>query len=216
MLSIRHAFAFSLSLAASAVVACKGHDNAATDSAAGVSAGPATPAPATTPVDSTGRMAADSASNTALSDGNILAVVDAGDSAEVAVAKYMIANGDNAKVKAYAELLARDHNKGKTSVDATAKRLNITMQLPSNDTTAQSTSHTLDQLKSLKGADRDTAFINHEIADHQQDIADANRMVTAASQADVKSLLQKELPELQKHLDRAQALSTQLASSKKE
>jgi putative membrane protein len=150
-----------------------------------------------------------------MSDANILAKADAGDSAEVAVARYMAANTTNPRVKAYADLLERDHAKGISNVEGAAKKLSLTLQLPAGDTTAQETSHTLDHLKSLSGADRDSAFVNHEIADHKQDIADAKQMETAAKAPEVKSLLEKELPELRKHLDRAEALSHESGESKK-
>jgi len=109
-------------------------------------------------------------------------------------------------VKAYAKLLERDHAKGISSVEATAKKLNLTLQLPAGDTTAQGAAHALDHLKSLSGTDRDTAFINHEVEDHKHDIEETKEMAGKAGAADVKSLLQKELPELQRHLDRAEAL----------
>jgi predicted outer membrane protein len=72
----------------------------------------------------------------------------------------------------------------------------------------------IDRLKGLNGNDRDTAFVNHEIADHQSDISDTKSAISSTQNADVKALLQREMPELQKHLDRAQSLSKQLASKK--
>jgi putative membrane protein len=197
---------------------------AATGSAATSTATPATDsagyaAGKTTGTTPTGAMAdsgaAASASPANMSDAQILAKADAGDSAEVAIAKYMRANSTNGGVKAYASLLDTDHGKGISKVEGTAKKLSLAMQLPAGDTTAQETSHVLDHLKSLNGNDRDTAFVNHEIADHQQDIADAKQMAAAAKNPEVKSLIQKELPELQDHLDRAQKLSTKLGGQKK-
>jgi hypothetical protein len=57
-----------------------------------------------------------------------------------------------------------------------------------------------------KGADLDTAFVIHEIADHKDDITDANAMKGAAQNAEVKAFVEKTIPALQKHLDRAQKL----------
>ena len=201
MFTTRRILALTAVAASSAFVACKGHQNAATDSANGMSAPAAAPSTAM----------ADTGAKPAMSDANILAATDVGDSAEVAVGKYMSANGTNAEVKSFASQLVRDHSKGKKTVDSLAKALNVSMALPAGDTTSQSASNTLDHLKSLKGKDRDTAFVQHEIADHQQVIDEANKMLSAATQPDVKSMLQKELPELQKHLDRAQAISTSMA-----
>ncbi|HVX38127.1 MAG TPA: DUF4142 domain-containing protein [Gemmatimonadaceae bacterium] len=145
-----------------------------------------------------------------LNDASILGEEMGGDSAEVVIAKYMMANGMNASVRSYARMLNNDHSKGMTEVKTVAKQTSLTPQSPPNDTTAQETAHTLDHLKSLSGMDRDTAFVNHEVEDHQSDIANAKQAEQAAQKPQVKSLLQKALPELQKHLDRAQQLQKQL------
>jgi uncharacterized protein (DUF305 family) len=58
----------------------------------------------------------------------------------------------------------------------------------------------------------DTAFVHHEVEDHQNDLKDAREMESKAQRPEVKQLLAKEIPELQRHLDRAQALSKTLAS----
>jgi len=122
----------------------------------------------------------------------------------------MAANTNNPKVKAYANMLRSDHSKGMSKVKSTAAKLSLTMQLPANDTTAQETSHVLDHLKSLNGADRDTAFVNHEVEDHQHDIAEAKQLAQSAQNPQVKSLEQNELPVLQKHLSHAETLTKQL------
>jgi len=204
-------------IAATALVACKGNNNGnavdtsatamRTDSTTPAAATPTTP---TTPTDTT----AANNGNTAMTDANLLGKAMAGDSAEVAVAKYMMSNTKNTGVRAYADLLQKDHGKGISQVEAVAKKASLTPQAPSNDTTAQEASHVIDRLKGLNGNDRDTAFVNHEIADHQSDISDTKSAISSTQNADVKALLQREMPELQKHLDRAQSLSKQLASKK--
>jgi putative membrane protein len=204
-------------IACAAIVACKSHDNAGTDSSNGAPASAtATPRDTGAAASATGKVdSATATTNATVTDANILAKADAGDSAEVAIAKYVRSQSTNAGVKAYASLLESDHGKGISKVEGTAKTASIAMQLPPNDTTAQETQHTLDHLKSLKGHDLDTAFVNHEIQDHQADIDDANKMAAAAQNPEVKKLVQGELPELKKHLDKAQALSKQLESAKK-
>jgi hypothetical protein len=56
--------------------------------------------------------------------------------------------------------------------------------------------------------------VAHEIEDHKTDIADANKAAAAAQTPEVKQLVEKSLPELQKHLDRAQALDKKLSATK--
>lgn len=200
-------------LACVAMIACKSNNQSArTDSAAGSSAVAATAMAPPSSADSTAN-AAKATSPSAMTDANILAKADAGDSAEVAIAKYARANSTNARVKSYASELERDHGKGISKVESTAKKLGLALQLPAGDTTSQAASHALDHLKSLTGHDLDTAFVNHEIADHQHDIDEAKEMTSAAQKPEVKSLLDAELPELRKHLADAQKLSTSLTGS---
>jgi putative membrane protein len=212
-----HRLVLVATLACAGAMACKSHDNASTaDSAAAATS--ATPIPATpAPNDSTSKSTAPSTAapvGAATNDAGILAKAQAGDSGEVALGSYMATNATDANVKAYAKLIERDHGKGISEVESVAKKLGVTMQLPAGDTTAQAASSALDHLKSLSGMDRDTAFLNHEIEDHRVDINDAKLMETTAQSPEVKALLKKELPELQKHLDRAKQLSTELGKKK--
>jgi putative membrane protein len=111
-------------------------------------------------------------------------------------------------VKRYAELLVSDHSKGQKEATDLAKKVSITPETARGDTSAQAIAHAMTRLQGLpKGAAFDTAFVNHEVEDHQQDIKDAQAMSGAAKNAQVKSLVDKSLPELRKHLEAAQKLS---------
>jgi putative membrane protein len=196
--------------ACAALVACSSKNNSAyTDSAAGTAG--VVPGAVPAPADSN---AATPAPPATMNDANILALEQAADSAEVTVASYVRLHTKNPAVKDYAQLLVRDHAKGISKVEQTAKTANIAMQVPAGDTTMQATANTLDRLKSLSGADLDTAFVNHEIADHQHDIAETKELITSAQNPEVKSLLEKSASELQEHLDKAQALSQKLSGGK--
>lgn len=202
-------------LVASAMFACSRSNGDTQDSAAAQGPASAMGDSGTMGQDTLGGAATADTSKSAagLNDATILGKELGGDSAEVQIAKYMMANGSNASVKAYARLLNSDHSKGMTEVQSVAKKTSLTPQTPTNDTTAQETTHTLDHLKSLSGKDRDTAFVNHEAEDHQSDISDAKQAEQAAQNPQVKSLLQKTVPELEKHLNRAQQLQKQLGGA---
>jgi putative membrane protein len=190
------------------LAACSSRNDATTrDSAAGAVA----PAPVVT--DSTQPASQPAAS--AMTDANIIAKEKGGDSAEVAIGEFARTHASDAQVKAYAALLVHDHAKGEKEVVALAKKLAVTPQPPADDTTSQETAHTIAHLTALKGYDFDTAFVHHEIADHTTDIDDAHKAAAAAQNPEVKALVEKSLPELQKHLDRAQALDKKLSASKR-
>ena len=204
-------------LAASAMLACK-NSNTTTDSAAAQGPAAAMGDSGTIGHDSLGGAApppgTPSRAPSALDDAAILGQELGGDSAEVAIATYMLASTTNAAVKAYARLLAHDHGAGMSEARAVAKRVALTPQAPPTDTSARETAHTLDHLKSLSGHDRDTAFVNHEVQDHQSDISDAKQAEQAAENPRVKALLRATLPELRMHLDRARALQSRLAGER--
>jgi putative membrane protein len=149
-----------------------------------------------------------------MTDANILAKEEGGDSAEVAIASFARTHASDPEVKAYAKLLVTDHSKGEREVKVLAKKLSITPQPPAGDTTSQATAHALAHLGTLKGYDFDTAFVRHEITDHKTDIADTQKAIAATQNAEVKTLLEKSLPELQKHLDRAEQLEKKLSAKK--
>ena len=192
---------------AAVLAACAGgkdRDDARTDSAVTT----------TTAASADGTMRSDSARPAAAtepsqySDANIIAKEIAGDSGEVAIATMARDKATRADVKSYASQLISDHGKGLTEVRSLAKKANITPETAQGDSTAEAAAHAMQRLQGLaKGPAFDTAFVNHEVEDHQQDIKDAHAMSGAAKNAQVKSLVDKSIPELQKHLDRAQKLA---------
>jgi putative membrane protein len=149
-----------------------------------------------------------------MTDANILAQESDGDSAEVVIGQYARAHASDAQVKAYAKLLVDDHGKGLRDIHALAAKVAITPAPSADDTASQETAHTLQHLGTLKGRDFDTAFVAHEIQDHKTDIADAQKAAAAAQNPEVKQAVEKSLPELQKHLDRANALDKKLSATK--
>jgi putative membrane protein len=203
---MRHTKAVLLLAAAVAAVACGKKDNDDSTDTTAVSS--------TSSVSDTA-IGAPIPGHAALSDANILAQEKGGDSAEVVVATLAKSTTKDAGVRAYAQRLITDHGKGGKEVEAVIKKTSINPEPASDDTTATATSHTIDHLKSLTGADFDTAFVNHEIQDHQTDISDARKAADAAVNADVKALVQKSIPELQTHLDLAQKLADKLSKAKK-
>jgi putative membrane protein len=148
-----------------------------------------------------------------LTDANIVARESAGDTAEVVIAQYASTHTSDPQVKSFAKMLINDHSKGKKEVDSLTAKLSIVPQRPSDDSTSQEIAHTINRLATLKGRDLDTAFVNHEVQDHQTDIADAQKAVAAAQKPEIKAFVEKSIPELQKHLAAAQALQRKLSDA---
>jgi putative membrane protein len=186
------------------VAACSKSADSRADSAAGGvgdTSAAATPAPAPAPAP--------------LTDQNIVAKIGAADSAEIALAKVAESKATNAGVKSYARMLVTDHSAHAKELAALEKKTSLTRQPPPNDMSGQEERQALDRFTSLeKGTTFDTAFVNHEIEDHQKVISEVQSLEQQAQQPELKALLTKTLPTLQKHLDRAQALQKQLSGTK--
>lgn len=146
-----------------------------------------------------------------MTDANILAHEMAANRGEVALGQYMAAHGGTAAVRAYGATLARDHAAGLASTRRVATRAGVTPRMQPGDDIAEESARALRHIRSLRGAARDTAFVNHAVSDHREDIEDANRMARDATRAAVRQLVAGTLPELRRHLQRAEALQGSLA-----
>jgi putative membrane protein len=150
-----------------------------------------------------------------LDDANILALAGDGDRLEVEVARIAVGKGTDPGVKTYARQLMDDHWRGDLEVRALAKRLNLKEKPPAQDTTAQELQHLRKRFSAIpKGLAFDTAFVHHEVEDHVNDIKEAKELESKATNPELKKLLHDELPTLQRHLERAQALSKKLGGGK--
>lgn len=150
-----------------------------------------------------------------MSDSNIVAKLDAGDRGEVELARLMETKATNDSVKAYARKLVTDHSKSEKDLMSLERQVKLAEKPLKSDTTRQATQHQLQRFRSMpKGESLDSAFVQHEIEDHQHDIADAKAMQNQATNDQLRQAIQQELPTLQQHLDMAQRLGRQLASSK--
>lgn len=212
MIAFRRLTPLALLGTAALVAACSTKKDATADSTStSASATTTSSTVATTPspaADSAAAAASAPVDPAHFTDANILAKEIAGDSSEVQVATLAKSMATSAAVKSYASLLVADHSRGLKEAQSVATKAAITPAAPAGDTTAQATDHVITRLKGLaKGAAFDSAFVNHEVEDHQQDIQDAQAMSGAAKDAKVKALVEKSLPELKKHLAAAQKLA---------
>lgn len=192
------------------VVACSKGDNYATDSAAGGVGATTIPAAAPLPAPPP---------STVLTDAGIVAKLAAADSHEVKLAKLVQTKATNAGVKSYARLLVTDHTNHAKELAALEQKAKssaewrntdqATTQAATEDVKRQ-TQEEFDRFQSLpKGAAFDTAFVNHAVTEHEKVLSEVRSL--QPQNADLKALIDKTVPALQKHLDRAQALQKQLS-----
>jgi len=188
-----------------AMAACAKEKTTTSDSAAG----------AMTSTDTSASMNNTSANNTsstpAMTDANIVAFLDAANVADSAGGKVASTKGTSKDVQAFGKMMMGEHHALRVQGQALAKKDSIAPQPAANDTTKAHGEHELAQLNSTpKGAAWDKAYIDGEVTTHQEVLDKLNAAHDATQNADLKNLLEKGKPVIQKHLDRAKEIQGKL------
>lgn len=180
-----------------AMAACAKEKTTTTDSAAG----------AMTPTDTSAMAPA----APAMTDANIVAYLDAANVADSAGGKVASTKGTDKDVQAFGKMMMGEHHALRVAGQDFAKKASITPAVASNDTTKAHGEHELATLNSTpKGAAWDKAYIDGEVATHQSVLDNAKSAHDATQNADLKALLEKATPVIQKHLDRAKEIQKKL------
>jgi putative membrane protein len=145
-------------------------------------------------------------------DAQIASIVVTANQVDIDAGNLAKATSTNADVKSFAQLMVTDHTGvNKSAVDLVTK-LKVT---PEDNPTSQSLKAGGEQnvaaLKKLKGAAFDKAYIDHEVAYHQQ-VLDAvdKTLIPNAKNAELKALLVKVRPAFVAHLEHAKHLQSTL------
>src|SRR3954453_19071869 len=155
---------------------------------------------------------ASSASAQAVSDAQIASIVVTANQVDIDAGKLAQTQASKAEVKAFGKQMVTDHTGvNKQAVDLVTK-LGVK---PEDNPTAQSLksggADNVKQLTQLKGAAFDKAYVDHEIAYHQQ-VLDAvdKTLIPSAKNEELKALLVKVRPAFVAHLQHAKQLQTSL------
>lgn len=155
-----------------------------------------------------------SSSSAPLNDANIAAIVVAANTIDIKAGKLAEKKSDNAQVKAFAEMMIKDHESVNKQASDLVTKLGVKPM--DNDLSKQlkaDAEKTYDSLKGKKGADFDQAYINNEVGYHEAVISVVkNTLITNAQNAELKALLQAVLPALEMHLEHAKMAQSHLKS----
>ena len=160
-------------------------------------------------------LAAASAFAQGVNDAQIASIVVTANQVDIDAAKVAQSTSSNAEVKKFADLMVTDHTGVNKSAVALVTKLNVT---PEDNPTSQSLKsggeQNVSNLKTLKGAAFDKAYIDHEVAYHQQ-VLDAvdKTLIPSAQNAELKALLVKVRPAFVAHLEHAKMLQASLGKS---
>ena len=149
----------------------------------------------------------------AMTDANIVFILDQANASDSARGSLASSKGTSADVKSFGKLMAGEHHALRAQGQALAKKLNVTPAAPANDQSEMQAKQEMDSLTAAaKGAAWDKAYIAYEVGYHQAVLDVATKALAAAQNAELKSLIQKAAPVIQKHLDRAKEIQGKLGA----
>jgi putative membrane protein len=145
-------------------------------------------------------------------DPQIAHIVVTANQVDIDAGKLAESKSTNKDVQAFGKMMVTDH----TGVNKSATDLAAKLKLkPEDNPTAQSLKkggeENVSHLKTLSGAAFDKAYIDHEVAYHQQVIDAMDKtLVPNAQNAELKALLVKVRPAFVAHLEHAKGLQSSL------
>ena len=147
-----------------------------------------------------------------INDAQIASIVVTANQVDIDAGKLATAQASNPEVKKFAQLMVTDHTGvNKQAVDL-ATKLKVT---PEDNPTSKSLKaggdDNVKNLKGLKGAAFDKAYVDHEVAYHQS-VLDAvdKTLIPGAKNEELKALLVKVRPAFVAHLEHAKHLQSTL------
>ena len=157
-------------------------------------------------------LAAGAAFAQAPNDAQIAHIVVTANQVDIDAGKLAQSKGSSKDVKAFGKMMVTDHTGVNKQAVALAKKLGVKPE--DNDTSrslAKGGKDNVASLKKLKGKEFDKAYIDHEVAYHQQ-VLDAidNVLIPNAKNAELKELIVKVRPAIDAHLQHAKMLQSKL------
>jgi len=160
--------------------------------------------------------AASAASAQGVTDAQIASIVVTANQVDIDAGNLAAAQSGNAEVKAFGQLMAKDHTGVNKSATDLVTRLKVTPQdNPTSESLKAGGVTNVAHLKTLKGADFDRAYVDHEVAYHQQ-VLDAldKTLIPGAKNEELKALLVKVRPAFVAHLEHAKMLQASMRGHK--
>lgn len=122
---------------------------------------------------------------------------------EVKIATLGTQKASSADVKAFAQMLVDDHTKANEELQNLAKGKGVELSQVIESTYADK----FQKLEKYSGADFDKEFISGMVSDHKKDVSKFESEQKSATDNEVKAFVDKTLPTLKAHLDKANELN---------
>jgi len=143
-----------------------------------------------------------------VNDAQIASIVVTANQVDIDAGQLAASRATNVEVKAFARLMVTDHTGVNKAASDLAAKLKVT---PQDNPTSQSLKadgeKSLAHLKTLHGAAFDRAYVDREVAYHQQVIDALDKtLIPSAANEELKALLVKVRPAFVAHLEHAKRL----------
>jgi len=146
------------------------------------------------------------------SDPQIAGIVVTANQIDIDAGKLAKAQSKSKEVQQFAQQMITDHTAVNKQAAALAKKLGVTPE--DSDTSKalkQAAADTAKKLKGLKGAQFDKAYVDNEVAFHQQVLDAIDKvLVPGAKNEELKALIVKVRPAIVAHLEHAKHLQGSL------
>jgi putative membrane protein len=146
-------------------------------------------------------------------DPQIAHIVVTANQIDIDAGKLAKSKSKNKEVQAFAQQMITDHTAVNKQAGALAKKLGVKPE--NNDTSKalkQGSQENMANLKKLKDGQFDKAYVDHEVAYHEQVLGAIDKvLIPSAQNAELKGLIEKVRPAIQAHLDHAKHVQTDLA-----
>jgi putative membrane protein len=132
---------------------------------------------------------------------------------EIDMGKLAQKQSSNPAVKEYGQMLVNDHQAADKELTGFAKKQSVTipMDKPKDDAEQKAQQDMKDMaahLRTLKGKDFDTAFLQMMVQGHEMQLTKIDIAIGAVQNPDLVTILRDIKPVLQKHEDKARELQT--------
>jgi putative membrane protein len=150
-----------------------------------------------------------------VTDAQIASIVVTANQVDIDAAKLAASTSKNKDLKAFAQRMVTDHEGVNKAATELVTKIKVT---PEDNPTSQSLKSAGDtnvaNLKTLKGVAFDKAYIDNEVAFHQQ-VLDAvdKTLIPGASNEELKALLVKARPMFVDHIDQARKLQASVSKA---
>lgn len=177
--------------------------------------------PDATPVPPPAQAAApqpDSAASAAqdLDDATIVAIFDMANTNDAETGALAVQRGQHPEVRAFGEMLVRDHHGARQLGRDLAKKLGVTPTPPPEGPFSLKHKAAMKMLREVPTAEFDQAFLKHEASYHAEVIQLVTEtLLPAIVNAELKALVVKVSPAFEAHRVGAEALAKRLADSRR-